>query len=76
MRVAFDVNRGATLGPIASRPDLIGKGSGKRLLLGTLEHIRELGYDRIEVLWVGPFVPYFRVGGRIGQLFMVYRKRR
>ena len=73
---AFDVNRAATLGPIASRPDLIGKGAGKRLLQGALEHMRDLGYDRIEILWVGPFVPYFRVGGRIGQLFMVYRKRR
>jgi N-acetylglutamate synthase-like GNAT family acetyltransferase len=73
---AFDVNRAATLGPIASRPDLIGKGAGKRLLLGALEHMRDLGYDRIEILWIGPFVPYFRVGGHIGQFFMVYRKRR
>jgi GNAT superfamily N-acetyltransferase len=73
---AFDVNRSATLGPIASRPDLIGKGAGKDLLLGALHHMSTKGYEQIEVLWVGPLVPYFRVGGRIGSLFMVYRKRR
>jgi GNAT superfamily N-acetyltransferase len=73
---AYDVNRSATLGPIASRPDLIGKGAGKGPLLGALHQMRDKGYERIEVLWVGPLVPYFRVGGRIGSLFMVYRKRR
>lgn len=72
---AFDVNREQTLGPIASRPDLIGKGASRGLLLGTLQRMRDLGYERIEVIWVGPLVPYFRVGGRIGPLFMVYRKR-
>jgi GNAT superfamily N-acetyltransferase len=72
---AFDVNRSATLGPIASRPDLIGKGAGRDLLLGTLGRMRDKGQERIEVLWVGPFVPYFRAGGRIGSLFVVYRKR-
>jgi hypothetical protein len=72
---AFDVNRSATLGPIASRPDLIGKGAGQGLLLDAMRRMGEKGYERIEVLWVGPLVPYFRVGGRIGSLFMVYRKR-
>jgi GNAT superfamily N-acetyltransferase len=72
---AFDVNRSATLGPIASRPDLIGKGAGKGLLLGVLQRMRDRGHERVEVLWVSPLVPYFRVGGRIGALFMVYRKR-
>ena len=72
---AFDVNRKQTLGPIASRPDLIGTGASRGLLLGALERMRDLGYERIEVIWVGPLVPYFRVGGRIGSLFMVYRKR-
>jgi mycothiol synthase len=73
---AFDVNRSGTLGPVASRPDLIGKGVAKGLLLDALAAMRSRGYDRIEVLWVGPLVPYARVGGRIGQTFFVYRKRR
>ncbi|MGO9341734.1 MAG: hypothetical protein ACLP6E_04335 [Acidimicrobiales bacterium] len=73
---AFDVNRGATLGPIASRPDLIGKGAAGGLLLGALRRMREIGYASVEVLWVGPLVPYVRVGGTIGQVFFVYRKRR
>ena len=37
--------------------------------------MREIGYARIEVLWVGPLVPYVRVGGTIGPVFFVYRKR-
>jgi GNAT superfamily N-acetyltransferase len=73
---AFDVNRAATLGPVASRPDLIGTGAAKGLLLDALAAMRRAGYERIEVLWVGPLVPYARVGGTIGQTFFVYRKRR
>ena len=73
---AFDVNRAATLGPIASRPDLIGKGAAKGLLLGTLSRMREIGYSQVQVLWVGPLVPYVRMGGTIGPVFFVYRKRR
>jgi len=73
---AFDVNRAATLGPVASRPDLIGTGAAQGLVLDALSAMRRRGYDRIEVLWVGPLVPYARVGGTIGQTFFVYRKRR
>jgi mycothiol synthase len=73
---AFDVNRHATLGPIASRPDLVGRGAGRALLAGGLHRLRARGYDQIDVLWVGPFVPYARVGGTVGELFFVYRKHR
>jgi len=73
---AFDVNRSATLGPIASRPDLMGKGASKGLLLGVLERMRQSGHTRIEVLWVSPLVPYVRAGGVIGPVFFAYRKRR
>ncbi len=72
---AYDVNRAATLGPIASRPDLIGRGVGAPLLLGALHRLRASGGDTVEVLWVGPMVPYARVGGRVGRLFFVYRRR-
>jgi len=73
---AYDVNRVGTLGPIASRPDLIGKGIGAPLLVGALHRLRAMGRDRIEVLWVGPMVPYARLGGHVGRLFFVYRSRR
>lgn len=73
---AFDVNRAGTLGPIASRPDLIGTGAGASLLVSALHTLRRNGHERIEVLWVGPLVPYARVGGTIGTVFFVYRKRR
>jgi mycothiol synthase len=72
---AYDVNRSGTLGPIASRPDLIGRGVGAPLLLGALHRLRGLGHDVIEVLWVGPMVPYARLGGHVGHLFFVYRRR-
>lgn len=73
---AYDVNRVGTLGPIASRPDLIGKGVGAPLLVGALHRLRALGRGRVEVLWVGPMVPYARLGGRVGEVFFVYRHRR
>ena len=72
---AYDVNRVGTLGPVASRPDLIGKGVGAPLLLSTLHRLRAMGRHRVEVLWVGPMVPYARFGGHVGRLFFVYRKR-
>jgi GNAT superfamily N-acetyltransferase len=73
---AYDVNRSGTLGPVASRPDLIGRGVGAPLLLGALHRLRALGRDRVDVLWVGPMVPYARLGGRVSRLFFVYRLRR
>lgn len=73
---AYDVNRSGTLGPIASRPDLIGQGVGAPLLVGALHRLRAAGHDTIEVLWVGPMVPYARLGGHVGRLFFVYRRHR
>jgi GNAT superfamily N-acetyltransferase len=73
---AYDVNRSGTLGPVASRPDLIGQGFGEPLVVGALHRLRERGHEVIEVLWVGPIVPYARLGGRVGRLFFVYRRRR
>jgi GNAT superfamily N-acetyltransferase len=73
---AWNVNRDDLLGPIASRPDLVGKNIGLPLLLGALHRMRAAGADTIEVSWVGPIRPYAAVGGRITRLFFVYRKRR
>ncbi len=73
---AYDVNRAGTLGPVASRPDLIGRGVGAPLLVCALHRLRASGRDRVEVLWVGPMVPYARLGGRVSRLFFVYRLRR
>jgi GNAT superfamily N-acetyltransferase len=72
---AFNVNREGTLGPVAARPDLIGKGVAGPALVGALHRLRDRGHSRIEVLWVGPLVPYARLGGTVGQLFFVYRRR-
>ena len=72
---AYDVNRSGTLGPIASRPELIGKGVGAPLLVSALHRQRATGNKSVEVLWVGPMVPYARLGGRVGRMFFVYRRR-
>lgn len=72
---AYDVNRRDTLGPVAVRPGIIGRGVGVPLLVGALHRMRATGRSKIEVLWVGPIVPYARVGGVVGRVFFVYQKR-
>jgi predicted N-acetyltransferase YhbS len=72
---AWDVNRAGLLGPVAVRPDLLGRGAGRPALLGALHRLRAAGRQRIEVAWVGPFVPYGRLGGTVGRIFFVYRKQ-
>jgi predicted N-acetyltransferase YhbS len=71
---AWDVNRAGLLGPVAVRLDLMGKGAGVGVLHAALHRIRASGRDRIEVSWVGPIIPYARVGGTVGRVFFVYRK--
>lgn len=76
---AWNVNRGGLLGPIASRPDLVGRGVGRPLLLGALHRMAETTADTaapIEISWVGPIVPYAAIGCRVSRVFFVYRKRR
>jgi GNAT superfamily N-acetyltransferase len=75
---AWNVNRGGLLGPIASRPDLIGRGIGRPLLLGALHRMAAAAQagEPIEISWVGPIVPYAAIGCRVSRVFFVYRKRR
>jgi len=71
---AYDVNRRGLLGPVAARTDLFGQGAGRPVLLGALHSMRRAGQRRVEVVWVGPVLPYARVGGRVSRVFFVYRK--
>jgi GNAT superfamily N-acetyltransferase len=71
---AFEVNRAGFLGPVAARPDLIGRGAGTPALVGALHELRVRGRSSIEVTWVGPIVPYARLGGRVSSVYFVYRK--
>jgi len=71
---AFEVNRRGLLGPVAVRPDLMGHGAGKGVLLGALHELRRRGAERVAVVWVGPVAPYAWVGGRVDDVFFVYRK--
>jgi predicted N-acetyltransferase YhbS len=71
---AFEVNRAGYLGPVAARPDLIGQGAATPALVGALHELRRRGRSSIEVVWVGPIVPYARLGGRVSSVYFVYRK--
>jgi GNAT superfamily N-acetyltransferase len=71
---AYDVNRRGLLGPVAARFNLIGKGVAAPLILGALHRMRAGGRERAEVVWVGPIVPYARVGARVSRVFFVYRR--
>jgi GNAT superfamily N-acetyltransferase len=71
---AFEVNRRGLLGPVGVRPDLIGRGQGKGVLLGALHELRRRGAEEVSVVWVGPVVPYAAVGGRVSDVYFVYRK--
>jgi predicted N-acetyltransferase YhbS len=71
---AFEVNRRRQLGPVAVRPDLIGRGAGRAVLLGALHELRRRGRDDVAVAWVGPIVPYASVGGVVAETYFVYRR--
>lgn len=71
---AYEVNRRGLLGPVAVRPDLIGQGTGEALVLGALHRMRATGRRQVEIVWVGPVVPYARIGGSVSRVFFVYRK--
>jgi predicted N-acetyltransferase YhbS len=71
---AFEVNRRGLLGPVAVRLDLMGHGRGKGVLLGALHELRKRGAARVSVVWVGPAVPYAAVGGKVSDVYFVYRK--
>jgi hypothetical protein len=71
---AYDVNRTGWIGPVAVRPELMGLGVGVPALLGALHRIRARGTSRVEIGWVGPVVPYARVGATLGRVFFTHRK--
>jgi N-acetylglutamate synthase-like GNAT family acetyltransferase len=71
---AYDVNRAGWVGPVAVRSDLLGRGVGVPALLGALHRMRAGGRTRVEIGWVGPIVPYARVGATVGRVFFVHRK--
>ena len=71
---AHDVTRAGLVGPVAVRRDLVGRGVGTTPLLGALHRMRASGRTHAEISWVGPVVPYARVGATIGRSLLVYRK--
>lgn len=71
---AFEVNRPGLLGPVAVRPELMGQGQGKDALVGALHELRRRGRHAVDVVWIGPVVPYAAVGGTVSDVFFVYRK--
>ncbi len=72
---ALDVNRYGVLGPIAVRPDLMGKGAGAPILDAAMARLREQGRKHVKVSWVSVMSPYARLGGRIVEAYIVYERR-
>jgi GNAT superfamily N-acetyltransferase len=71
----YDVLREGWLGPMATRIDGQRRGIGTATLLGALHAMRERGYERADIAWVGPVAFYTRtVGARISRVFWWYRK--
>ncbi|GAC1316236.1 MAG: hypothetical protein NVSMB12_12790 [Acidimicrobiales bacterium] len=72
---AFEVNRRGFLGPVAVRPDLLGRGAGQAVLEAALHELHRRGRSHVDVVWVGPISPYVRVGARVSTVYFVYRKQ-
>jgi mycothiol synthase len=72
---AYGVNRAGWIGPVAVRPDLLGRGAGEGVLRGALHRMRTAGHRRVEIAWVGPIVPYARIGAVVSTVYFVYRKQ-
>ncbi len=67
------MNRRGLLGPVAVRLELMGQGRGKGVLLGALHELRRRGASASPSSgWVPS--PYAAVGGRVSEVYFVYRK--
>jgi predicted N-acetyltransferase YhbS len=65
-----------TFGPTGTAKALRGAGLGKALLLRCLADLREQGYERVEIGWVGPIAFYSRVAGAaISRVCWFYSKQ-
>lgn len=72
---AYDVNREGWFGPMATKGGPGGRGVGTSTLLACLHAMRERGYERADIAWVGPIAFYMKVvGARINRVFWWYRK--
>lgn len=64
-----------TFGPMGTDASLRGLGVGGVLLKRCLREMKELGYERCEIAWVGPVGFYARqVGATICRIFRDYRR--
>jgi GNAT superfamily N-acetyltransferase len=65
-----------TFGPTGTDELLRGAGLGRALLLRCLADLRERGYERVEIAWVGPVAFYSHVAGAaISRVCWFYHKR-
>jgi len=72
---AHDVGGTARFGPMGTLADLRGRGIGSALLKMCLRSIRDNGYDRAEIGWVGPIGFYARaVNARIHRVYWLFHK--
>ena len=74
---AFDTNNPGVgwFGPMGVNSGLRGKGIGRALLLETLNFMKEVGYKKVIIPWVGPVAFYYKtVGATINRIFLRMKK--
>lgn len=73
---AYGSSRPSWFGPMGTAPAAQGLGIGGVLLRRCLRDLRDGGYERAQIGWVGP-VPFYAsaVGARIERVFFLYRKQ-
>lgn len=72
---AYEVTNPGYFGPTGTREDLRRKGIGSELLRRSLRDLKELGYKRAIIPWVGPICYYWRaVGAKIHRVYWHLRK--
>lgn len=72
---AYEVTNPGYFGPTGTREDMRRRGIGSELLRRSLRDLKELGYKRAIIPWVGPICYYWRaVGGKVQRLYWHLRK--
>jgi GNAT superfamily N-acetyltransferase len=72
---AYEVTNPGFFGPTGTREDMRRRGIGSELLRRSLRDLKELGYKRAIIPWVGPICYYWRaVGAQILRVYWTLKK--
>ncbi|MGB9797940.1 MAG: GNAT family N-acetyltransferase [bacterium] len=72
---AYEVTNPGYFGPTGTREDMRRRGIGSELLRRSLRDLKELGYKRAIIPWVGPICYYWKaVGAKILRVYWILKK--